>query len=38
MYSLIKEPGGGGGGGGGNSDTEGGHTFVMYFAEEGVFF
>ena len=31
-------PGGGGGGGGGHSGTEGGRTFVTYFAEEGVFF
>ena len=30
--------GGGGGGGGGHSGTEGGRTFVTYFAEEGVFF
>ena len=29
---------GGGGGGGGGSGTEGGSTFVTYFAEEGVFF
>ena len=28
----------GGGGGGGHSGTEGGRTFVTYFAEEGVFF
>ena len=35
----IKFPGGGGGGGGGgHSGTEGGRTFVTYFAEEGVFF
>ena len=27
-----------GGGGGGHSGTEGGRTFVTYFAEEGVFF
>ena len=26
------------GGGGGHSGTEGGRTFVTYFAEEGVFF
>ena len=25
-------------GGGGHSGTEGGRTFVTYFAEEGVFF
>ena len=25
-------------GGGGYSGTEGGHTCIMYFAEEGVFF
>ena len=31
-------PPGGGGGGGGHSGTEGGRTFVTYFAEEGVFF
>ena len=29
----IIAPGGGGGGGGGHSDTEGGRTFVTYFAE-----
>ena len=43
---LYKHPGWikcqklapGGGGGGGHSGTEGGRTFVTYFAEEGVFF
>ena len=35
-----QHPGGGGGGGGGggrHSGTEGGRTFVTYFAEEGSF-
>ena len=35
---VLHCPGGGGGGGGGHSGTEGGRTFVTYFAEEGVFF
>ena len=35
---MAEAPGGGGGGGGGgHSGTEGGHTRVIYFAEEGVF-
>ena len=33
IVSLVP-----GGGGGGHSGTEGGRTFVTYFAEEGVFF
>ena len=36
--SDMDPGGGGGGGGGGHSGTEGGRTFVTYFAEEGVFF
>ena len=42
MSFLSSNPGGGGGGGGGggsgHSGTEGGRTFVTYFADEGVFF
>ena len=34
----LHRPGGGGGGGGGHSSSEVGHTRVMYFAEERVFF
>ena len=33
---MAESPGGGGGGG--HSGTEGGRTFVTYFAEEGFFF
>ena len=39
VFNTFRGGGGGGGGGVGvNSGTEGGHTCVTYFAEEGVFF